>query len=600
MIAKPFVKWAGGKGQLLAQLDELLPKNLENREFTYIEPFVGGGAMLFHMLQKFHNIKKVVINDINSYLVMAYKVIKDNPNELIERLSSIEQQYLALKSEEDKKRFFINAREIFNENILDDIDRVKYLIFLNRTCFNGLYRVNAKGKFNVPFGQYINPTICNKEIILADSKALNNVEIIILNGDFEQTINHIGGGYTFFYFDPPYRPLNATSNFTSYSKEDFNDDEQIRLCDFCELLDEKNDIEWMLSNADCSAKNPNDTFFEDLYADFFINRVNASRAINANPSKRGKLTELLISNYPPQGYGFMAAEKTARYEKLKRGRNYIKQIDMKKDFDLFMSQLKDTNATLDYYCDFKKITKNVDDIAISLNMLNYLLGKQDLRKAVKQLWARDSRAFDVMDILIATRKKDNKMFFDECGRFRSVHSLFSSADGVMEFLDGTGLSDVFKKPEVKDLVDYVFGVETGLDTNARKNRSGHITEALVNKVLTNAKVVFEEQVSSKSFPSISKALGTDKKVFDFVIKTSKIIYLVEVNFYSGGGSKLNEVARSYSEIARKINAVSGFEFVWITDGKGWEAARNKLEEAYKSIPKVYNLTTINEFVNSLR
>lgn len=298
--AKPFLKWAGGKGQLLKQLDALLPNGLERREFTYIEPFVGGGAMLFHMLQRFPNITKVVINDINPYLVTAYSTIKDNSEELIERLSTLEKHYYGLEDEESKKDYFLGVRKIFNEETLDDIDRTKYMIFLNRTCFNGLYRVNAKGKFNVPFGRYIHPTICNTETIKADSEALNRVDITILNGDFERTLDHIGDGYNFFYFDPPYRPLNATSSFTSYSKEDFNDEEQIRLRDFCAMLGERDNIEWMLSNADCSAKNPEDMFFENIYRNFFINRVYAARAINANASKRGKLTELLISNYETQ------------------------------------------------------------------------------------------------------------------------------------------------------------------------------------------------------------------------------------------------------------------------------------------------------------
>jgi type II restriction enzyme len=272
----------------------------------------------------------------------------------------------------------------------------------------------------------------------------------------------------------------------------------------------------------------------------------------------------------------------------------------KEQFELFMSQLKETNATLDFFCDFKKIEKNVADISISLNMLNFLLGKQNLRQAVEALWERDQKAFDVMDILIATRKKDKKMFFDDLGRFRTVHSLFSSVDGVMEFLEGTGLAEVFRKPEIKDLVDYVFGVETGLDTNARKNRSGDITEKLVGKIFTKAGIKYEEQVSSKTFPEIEKVLGADKKVFDFIIKTKIKTYLIEVNFYSGGGSKLNEVARSYTDLAPKVNSVKGFEFVWITDGIGWNDAKNKLQEAFAAIPSIYNLTTISDFVRRLK
>ncbi len=307
--AKPFLKWAGGKGQLLSQLDRLLPKGIENRNFTYIEPFVGGGAMLFHMLQRFPNISRVVINDINPYLVKAYRTIKAYPSELIERLSVLERHYFEHEDEASKKDFFLNVREIFNERELDDIDRTKYLIFLNRTCFNGLYRVNAKGKFNVPFGRNLHPAICNVNNLNAVSAALNRVDITILNGDFERTVDYLGDGYNFFYFDPPYRPLNATSSFNSYAKEEFNDEEQIRLRDFCARLNERPGIEWMLSNSDCSAKNPDDTFFEDIYSDFYINRVSASRAINANPSKRGKLTELLICNYRPEGYGAYVAEE---------------------------------------------------------------------------------------------------------------------------------------------------------------------------------------------------------------------------------------------------------------------------------------------------
>ena len=295
--AKPFLKWAGGKGQLLSQLDGHLPNDLQRQVFTYIEPFVGGGAMLFHMLRRFPNITHAVINDINPHLVTAYRVIKEQPNELIHRLSAMEQEYFSRLGEEPKKEYFLNAREIFNDKELDDLERTKYLIFLNRTCFNGLYRVNAKGKFNVPFGRYLHPTICNEDTILAVSEALNRVDVTILNGDFERTADEMHEGFNFFYFDPPYRPLNATSSFNSYSKEEFNDDEQIRLRDFCARLNEQSNVKWMLSNADCSAKNPNDTFFEDIYSNFHIHRVYASSASNANPQKRGKLTEILIKNY---------------------------------------------------------------------------------------------------------------------------------------------------------------------------------------------------------------------------------------------------------------------------------------------------------------
>lgn len=310
MNAKPFVKWAGGKGQLLGQLDEFLPQQLDGRPFTYIEPFVGGGAMLFHMLKKHPEIRRAVINDINTYLATAYRVIKERPEELIERLSSLERQYFALYTEEAKKEFYLGAREIFNEEKLDEIDRTKYLIFLNRTCFNGLYRENAKGKFNVPFGRNLHPTICNEETIIADSEILNRVDVTILNGDFSETIHHLDdNGMNFVYFDPPYRPLNATSSFNSYVKEEFNDEEQTRLGNFAKEIDRRLGVYWMISNSDCSSNNPNDLFFENMYGHYYINRVYASRAINANPAKRGKLTELVICNYSSEDYVLRVAEE---------------------------------------------------------------------------------------------------------------------------------------------------------------------------------------------------------------------------------------------------------------------------------------------------
>ena len=264
-----------------------------------------------------------------------------------------------------------------------------------------------------------------------------------------------------------------------------------------------------------------------------------------------------------------------------------------------MSQLKETNQTLDFFCDFEKISQNVEDIKLSLCMLNSLIGATDLRKSVETIWKRDSHAFSVMDILIAVRTRDRKKIIDSIGHCIPLKDMFTSIDGVMTFLQDTGLADILQKQRVKDLVDYVFGIETGLDTNARKNRSGHIMERAVAELLSRAGVCYRQEVYSREWQAITEALGDDEKRFDFVIETPSKTYLMEVNFYSGGGSKLNEVARSYSDIAPKINAVNGFEFVWITDGIGWQSARNKLQEAFSIIPSVYNLTSIQEFINAL-
>lgn len=273
---------------------------------------------------------------------------------------------------------------------------------------------------------------------------------------------------------------------------------------------------------------------------------------------------------------------------------------MEKNFDLFMSQLQETNQTLDFFCDFEKISQNVEDIKLSLCMLNSLIGASDMRKAVETIWKRDKSAFNVMDILIAVRSEGKKKVLDNLGRCVVLDSMFRSVDGVMEYLEGTGLADIFRDKRINDLVDYVFGIETGLDTNARKNRSGHVMEGMVASILEKNGIEFRQEVYSSEWVSITQVLGDDEKRFDFVIKTAKTTYLIEVNFYSGGGSKLNEVARAYSDIAPKINSVPGFEFVWITDGIGWKSAKNKLQEAYSIIPSIYNLTTINDFINSIR
>ncbi len=270
------------------------------------------------------------------------------------------------------------------------------------------------------------------------------------------------------------------------------------------------------------------------------------------------------------------------------------------EFKTFMSQLKETNQSLDFFCDFDKINSNVEDIKLSLCMLNSLIGSANLRASVETIWKRDKTAFNVMDILIAVRSEGKKKVLNSLGECVVLDSLFESVDGVMEFLNDTGLAEVFQSQKITNLVDYVFGVETGLDSNARKNRSGHVMENVVAEIFNDNGIPYRTEVYSSEWPTITDALGDDEKRFDFVIETEDKTYLIEVNFYSGGGSKLNEVARSYSDIAPKINAVEGFEFVWITDGIGWNSARNKLQEAFNIIPSIYNLTSIDTFLDVVK
>jgi len=293
-IAKPFLKWAGGKTQLINDIQKALPTEIANKPFTYIEPFVGSGAVLFWMLSKYPNLKKAVINDINNDLINTYKTIANKPNELISLLTDLQAQYHSINSnEEEEKLYYYNKRELYNTRATDTTTQAALFIFLNRTCFNGLYRVNAKNGFNVPKGKYNNPTICDAENIMAVSNALQKVEI--LSGDYQQTLDFATKN-SFFYFDPPYKPLSNTSSFNAYAKDVFDDAEQIRLRDFCTTIAALGH-KWMLSNSDVKGKDSNDTFFDEIYNDYFITRVRARRSINANADKRGELNELLITNY---------------------------------------------------------------------------------------------------------------------------------------------------------------------------------------------------------------------------------------------------------------------------------------------------------------
>ena len=291
-IAKPFVKWVGGKTQLLEEVKKSLPKNLKNRTgVTYVEPFIGGGAVMFWILQEYPNIERAIINDINAELICTYRVVKQNITSLIEELEKIQSEYLPLDTNA-RKEYFNIKRKTFNSRKISDIETAALFIFLNRTCFNGLYRVNSKGEFNVPHGKYANPRICDRENLLAASKVLQKVEILC--GDFAQTEQYAGPD-TIFYFDPPYKPITETSSFTSYAKDGFNDEEQIRLRDFCTRIARHNS-QFVASNSDPKEEDKKETFFDVIYQQFTIKRVSAARMINSNPNGRGAISEIMISN----------------------------------------------------------------------------------------------------------------------------------------------------------------------------------------------------------------------------------------------------------------------------------------------------------------
>jgi DNA adenine methylase len=303
LLAKPFLKWAGGKGQLLEQIKNFFPQELSEGKITrYIEPFLGGGAVFFYLAQTYP-FSEIILIDINPELVLAYQVIQRDVNILIECLGKMQDEYLPLE-QKGREKYYYQIREIFNQELksldfcvysFEWIPRAAQIIFLNRTCFNGLFRVNSQGKFNVPMGKYKQPLICNSENLRLVSELLQRAEIYL--GSYNQC-QAWADKSTFVYFDPPYRPLNITSSFTSYSQHNFNDEEQIKLASFYDLLD-KQGVKLMLSNSDPKNQNPNDDFFDDFYKKYHIHRLQASRAINSKAEKRGLIQEILVINYYP-------------------------------------------------------------------------------------------------------------------------------------------------------------------------------------------------------------------------------------------------------------------------------------------------------------
>ena len=292
---KPFIKWVGGKGQLLSEINKLYPVELGKNINKYAEIFVGGGAVLFDILSKY-KLDEVYISDKNLELINTYKSIRDNVDILIKSLKGMEEQYIPLDNE-NRKDYYYKKREEYNSlkinSEVNNIEKAILFIFLNKTCFNGLYRVNKKGKFNVPMGAYKKPKICDEENLKNVSLTLRNVKIVY--ADYRKSEKFIDDK-TFVYIDPPYRPLNITSSFTSYTENDFNDKEQIELAEYINVLNKKG-AKIVISNSDPKNNDIDDNFFDELYDNYNINRVKATRMLNSNASLRGAINELLITNY---------------------------------------------------------------------------------------------------------------------------------------------------------------------------------------------------------------------------------------------------------------------------------------------------------------
>ncbi|MDR3291381.1 MAG: DNA adenine methylase [Methanobrevibacter sp.] len=299
---KPFLKWAGGKTQLIKDIESSLPKEIKKTKEIkyYFEPFVGGGAIFFYLVGAY-NIKEAFLYDINKELILAYNAVKNDPEDLINLLMKMEKNFLA-KNDVDRKEYFLDIRKKFNDDVPsfnfekyspDHVKRAAYTIFLNKTCFNGLFRLNKNGEFNVPMGRYKNPKICDSKNIRNVSECLQIAKIF--NCSFK-TSKDLINNESLVYLDPPYRPLNKTSNFTSYSENEFNDKEQEELAQYFDKITDKG-AKAILSNSDPKNEDENDDFFDELYSNYNIVRVKAKRFINSNAKKRGPINEIIVRNY---------------------------------------------------------------------------------------------------------------------------------------------------------------------------------------------------------------------------------------------------------------------------------------------------------------
>lgn len=468
-MVKPFLKWAGGKSQLLKEIEKYYP--FDNKITKYAEPFVGGGAVLFDILSKY-NLSEVYISDINAELINAYAVVRDNINELISLLSKYQNEYLSLEIEK-RKVYYIQKRDRFNElklrsNENKNIEKATLMIFLNKTCFNGLFRVNKKGFFNVPMGAYKNPLICDEINLRAVSEKLKNVKIVC--GDYKKSASFIDE-HTFVYFDPPYRPITETASFTAYTENLFNDEKQIELSKFVECIN-KIGAKVVVSNSDPKNSNTDDNFFDIIYARYKIKRVEATRMINCNSEARGKIKELLISNFK---------EDSNMIKNGKGGGNTKTGLifEGKTDLETFLSKqsgYKIENKTENVIFQGKQCTIKVKNVYFNNSKVAELYKKQSfynsLLKKLDIVWEDHISKKLLPDDSIFVIIK-NTVYIIECKhqqvagsvdeklqtcdfKKKEYKKLLAKANLDVEYI--YLLNDWFKDPRYKDVLDYIHSV----------------------------------------------------------------------------------------------------------------------------------------------
>lgn len=582
---KPLLKWAGGKSQLLPQLIQRLPSYVYQQDFCLIEPFVGGGAVSFWALSHLPKLKTLVINDFNQDLTNVYHTIKHQPHELIAALNTLQLEYDTLTELSDKKPFYYAKRTLFNQRSEPSVKQASLFIFLNKAGFNGLYRVNKHNQFNVPIGSYKQPKFLDEAVLWQLHHALQAVTIT--TGDFEQTFGLADSRLPcLFYIDPPYRPLSQTANFNHYSHQVFDDTAQIRLANFCKKIDNQG-YQFLLSNSDPKNSDPFDEFFDKLYQGFTIDRVLAKRCINAHGEKRQAIHELLIYNYP----------WVCPMSELYTPEHFNKVIDTIKQKGL-------TQYT--YFVNWSKVIANIEPIEKELNLLNTAIGKDNIESVLFDIFHSYPKTIKAIPTLLAIRDSAIEILIDST---QFIYRNFNFADraiddekihGLVELLMQSGFGQLLKDKQIKSIPDYCIGVEVGLDSNGRKNRSGTSMEKLVESFVAlfchAHDLAYLAQANAKKIADTwGITIQTDKssRIIDFVIKKGEKLYFIECNFYGGGGSKLKSTATDYIEMARFWHEQS-IEFIWVTDGKGWLGTQRPLQDYFERGNLLLNIQMLQE------
>ncbi|EZZ36754.1 hypothetical protein V115_01758 [Staphylococcus aureus Tur-12] len=545
----PIVKWAGGKTQLLDAINALVPNDFA----IYHEPFLGGGATLLS-----NQPKNAIINDLNYELMTTYNVIKHDITPLIKELKDMIKQH----NTNNAKDFYMTVREqeILN---LNDIEIAARFLYLNKTGFNGLYRVNSQGKFNVPFNKkdmIKNSTVFSETNLRNLNKYFNENNIIILNEDFNEALKKVKEN-DFVFIDSPYDEA-----YTSYQKGGFHEKEHKELAERLIELDKKG-VKWIVTNH-------NTKLIQSLYNQFDFYEIPVNRFINSDAQKRSNATnEVLILNYKPT-------------------KRQLKEFERAK----FYKQLKPTSFVLKEYVKWEKLQENVREYELQLNDLNVLMASDEFefKEKFERLYSQRAESFDILPLFISSRNKQIE-YWSSDGEAKKYG--FDKKETVFDFLVESGLREnLFMNNRYKNVLDYILGLEVGLSSNDKKNYTGTWMMNQIANLLKENDITFRKEVPYKE---IIDANRIKDKTFDFVFNKDDVTYCLEVNFFNTSGSKINSEAERFIELNKELQNYEDIEFIWVTDGIGLKKNQTSINKAMKSIGNLYNLTTFDEFLKEL-